>query len=118
MFINNIDPVAFQILSIEIRWYSLAYIFGILIGWFLSKKIFISLNEIKEKFDDYITYLILAVIFGGRLGYVLFYNLEYYFHNPLNIFKIWEGGMSFHGGLIGVIIISIWFAKKKQSKSF
>tara|TARA_B100001564_G_C20511563_1_gene610868 strand:+ start:104 stop:886 length:783 start_codon:yes stop_codon:yes gene_type:complete len=118
MFTNNIDPVAFQILSIEIRWYSLAYIFGILIGWFLSKKIFISNNEIKEKFDDYVTYLILAVIFGGRLGYVLFYNLEYYLSNPLNIFKIWEGGMSFHGGLIGVIIISIWFAKKNSQNPF
>ena len=72
MFINNFDPVAIQIFSFEIRWYSLAYIFGILIGWILSKKIFISDKEIKDKFDDYITYLILGIIIGGRLGYVFF----------------------------------------------
>ena len=112
MFINNFDPVAIQILSIEIRWYSLAYIFGIVAGWILSKKIFLLNQEIKEKFDDYITYLIIGIIIGGRLGYVLFYNLSYYLDNPLDIFKIWQGGMSFHGGLIGVIIFSYIFAKK------
>ena len=65
MFINNFDPVAFQIFSFEIRWYSLAYIVGILLGWFLSKKFFISDLEVKEKFDDYLTYLILGLIIGG-----------------------------------------------------
>ena len=69
MFINNFDPVAFQVLSIEIRWYSLAYIVGILIGWILSKKLFISDQSIKEKFDDFITYVIVGIIIGGRLGY-------------------------------------------------
>ena len=72
MFINNFDPVAIQIFSLEIRWYSLAYIGGILIGWVLSKKIFISNFQLKEKFDDFITYLILGIIIGGRLGYVFF----------------------------------------------
>jgi len=118
MFINNFDPVAIQFFSFEIRWYSLAYIFGILVGWILSKKIFISNIEIKVKFDDYITSLILGIIIGGRLGYIIFYNFGYYSTNLLDIFKIWQGGMSFHGGLIGIIISSIWFAKKNNQNPF
>jgi len=118
MFINNFDPVAIQIFSIEIRWYSLAYIVGIMLGWFLSKKIFISDPQLKEKFDDYISYLILGIIIGGRLGYVVFYNFSFYSNNLIDIFKIWEGGMSFHGGLIGVIAISILFAKKNNQNPF
>lgn len=118
MFINNFDPVALQILSFEIRWYSLAYVAGILIGWFLCKKIFIKNSNINEKFDDYITYLIIGIIIGGRLGYIIFYNFKYYINNILDIFKIWEGGMSFHGGLIGVLIVSIIFARKNRQESF
>jgi phosphatidylglycerol:prolipoprotein diacylglycerol transferase len=118
MFINNFDPVAIQFFSLEIRWYSLAYVLGILIGWILSKKIFISNYTIKEKFDDFVTYLILGIIAGGRLGYVLFYNFNYYSNNLFDIFKIWQGGMSFHGGLLGVIIVSIWFAKKNNQNTF
>ena len=118
MFINNFDPVAIQFFSVEIRWYSLSYILGILIGWFLSKKIFISDTEIREKFDDYITYIIIGIILGGRLGYVLFYNFSYFSNNFLHIFKIWEGGMSFHGGLIGVIIASILFSRKHNQNPF
>ena len=78
MFINNFDPVAFSIFSLEFRWYSLAYIIGILAGWIVAKKFFIYNSDIKEKFDDYITYLILGVIIGGRLGYVILYNFDYY----------------------------------------
>ena len=118
MFINNFDPVAIQIFTLEIRWYSLAYIIGILFGWILSKKVFILDSDIKDKFDDFITYLILGIIVGGRLGYILFYNFEYYFSNPGDIFKIWQGGMSFHGGLIGVIIASIWFSKRNNQNAF
>ena len=118
MFINNFDPVAIQFFSLEIRWYSLAYVLGILIGWILSKKIFISNYTVKEKFDDFVTYLILGIIVGGRLGYVLFYNFNYYSNNLFDIFKIWQGGMSFHGGLIGIIFASIWFAKKNNQSPF
>ena len=118
MFINNFDPVAFQIFSFEIRWYSLAYIIGILLGWVLSKKIFIKNLEINKKFDDYISYLIIGIIVGGRFGYIVFYNFNYYLNNILDIFKIWEGGMSFHGGLIGVICASIVFAKKNKQDYF
>ncbi len=118
MLINNFDPVAIQFFSIEIRWYSLAYVFGILIGWILSKKIFITNKDIKDKFDDFVTYVILGIILGGRLGYVIFYNYNYYSNNLLDILKIWQGGMSFHGGLIGIIFASIWFAKKNNQSPF
>ena len=118
MFINNFDPVAFQILSFEIRWYSLAYIAGIIIGWLLCKKIFIKNSYVNEKFDDYLTFLIIGIIIGGRLGYVIFYNFNFYANNLLDILKIWEGGMSFHGGLIGIIIVSIFFARKNRQDYF
>jgi len=118
MFINNFDPVAFQIMSFEIRWYSLAYILGIVIGWILCKKIFIKNSDISEKFDDYITYLIIGIILGGRIGYIVFYNFSYYLDNLLDIFKIWQGGMSFHGGLLGIIVSSYIFAKKNHQNPF
>ena len=113
MIINNFDPVAIQLFTIEIRWYSLAYITGIVIGWILAKKLFISAPDQKKIFDDYVTFAIIGIIVGGRLGYVLFYNFNYYINNLIDIIKIWEGGMSFHGGLIGIIVASIWFGKKK-----
>ena len=117
MLINNFDPVAIEIFSLEIRWYSLAYIMGILFGWYFAKKMIIN-NDIKEKFDDYITYVIIGLILGGRLGYVLFYNITYYSNNFIDIFKIWQGGMSFHGGVIGIIIASIIFSKKNNNNIF
>ena len=118
MFINNFDPVAFQIMSFEIRWYSLAYIAGIIIGWLLCKKTLIHKSDINEKFDDYITYLLIGMIIGGRMGYIIFYNFSYYINNFFDIFKVWEGGMSFHGGLIGIIVASIQFSKKHNQDSF
>jgi len=118
MFINNFDPVAIEIFSFEVRWYSLAYIFGIIFGWIVAKKLFIQNIEVKNKFDDYLTYLIIGIILGGRLGYILIYNLNFYTNNPYDIFKIWQGGMSFHGGLIGVIFASVIFAKKNNQNPF
>jgi phosphatidylglycerol:prolipoprotein diacylglycerol transferase len=118
MFINNFDPVAFQIMSFEIRWYSLAYILGIIIGLILCKKIFIKDLDINQRFDDFISYLIIGIIIGGRLGYVLFYNFNYYINNIVDIFKIWQGGMSFHGGLLGIMVASILFAKKNNQDTF
>jgi phosphatidylglycerol:prolipoprotein diacylglycerol transferase len=118
MFINNFDPIAFQIMSFEVRWYSLAYILGIVVGWILCKKIFIKNSDISENFDDYITYLIIGVILGGRIGYIIFYNFSYYLDNIFDIFKIWQGGMSFHGGLLGVIASSYIFAKKNNQNPF
>ena len=118
MFINSFDPVAFQVFSIEIRWYSLAYIFGLVTGWIYCKKILIKNEIIKNLFDDYIFYLIIAIIFGGRLGYVLFYNFLYFLKNPIEILMIWNGGMSFHGALIGIILASYLFSKKNNIDIF
>ena len=117
MFINNFDPVALEIFSLEIRWYSLAYIIGIILGWYLAKKYFVNKN-ISTKFDDYITYIIVGLILGGRFGYVLFYNFNFYLNNPTDILKIWQGGMSFHGGVLGIIVASIIFAKKENDNVF
>jgi len=118
MFINNFDPVAIQIFSLEIRWYSLAYIFGILFGWTYCKKILIKDKNISKLFDDLISYLIIGIILGGRLGYVLFYNIKYYLSNPIEILMIWQGGMSFHGGLLGIFIATTIFAKKNNVNSY
>jgi phosphatidylglycerol:prolipoprotein diacylglycerol transferase len=118
MFINNFDPVAFQIFSLEIRWYSLAYIVGIIFGWVYCKKKLIKNQYISNLFDDFITYLIIGIILGGRFGYVLFYNLKYYLENPFEIIMVWNGGMSFHGGLIGVIIASKLFSHKHKVNQF
>ena len=118
MFTNNFDPVAFQIFSLEIRWYSLAYIVGISFGWLYCKKKLIKNPSVLVIFDDYITYLIIGIILGGRVGYVLFYNLGYYLANPIEIFMVWNGGMSFHGGVIGVVIASLFFSNKYKINQF
>jgi len=118
MFINNFDPVAFQILSLEIRWYSLAYIVGIILGWTYCKKKLIKDQRILGLFDDFITYVIIGIILGGRVGYVLFYNLKYYLESPLEILMVWNGGMSFHGGLIGVILATQLFSSKHKINQF
>ena len=118
MFINDFDPVAFNILSLEIRWYSLSYIFGIIFGWLYCKKKLITSTSFKKKFDDYIFYIILGIIVGGRLGYVLIYNIKYYINNPLEILMIWNGGMSFHGALIGIIVVTYLFSKKNEINTF
>ena len=118
MFINNFDPVAFQILSLEIRWYSLAYIIGIILGWAYCKKKLIKDQHILSLFDDFITYVIIGIILGGRLGYILFYDLRYYFENPFDILMVWNGGMSFHGGLIGVIVATQLFSNKHKVNKF
>ncbi len=124
MYTHNLDPILVDFGFIEIRWYSLAYVFGIIIGWWLGKKIIRRIlinNNLKFKlndFDDLISYLIISIVLGGRLGYVIFYNFGYYITNPLEIFKIWEGGMSFHGALIGIIIGVYLFSKKKDVVTF
>ena len=118
MFTNNFDPIAFQIFSLEIRWYSLAYIIGILLGWLYCKKELIKDQKVLIIFDDFITYLIIGIILGGRLGYAFFYNLGYYLENPLEIFMVWNGGMSFHGGLIGLFVAAQLFQRKYQINKF
>ena len=120
MYIHNLDPIIFNLGFLSLRWYSVAYILGIIIGWWYGKKILSLIclnNNINFKislFDDYISYVIISIILGGRIGYILFYNLEFYLLNPLEVFFIWKGGMSFHGGLLGIIIATIFFSKKNN----
>ena len=95
MFTHNFSPILFDLGFFSIRWYSLAYIIGIIFGWWYGKNIIFQkfqtiTPEIDKKFDDLITYLIFAILIGGRAGYVIFYNLEYYLLNPINILKVWE----------------------------
>ena len=123
MFTHNFDPILFDLGFIAIRWYSLAYIFGIILGWWYGKKIILKKNEeLNQKvnlgdFDDLITYIIIAIILGGRLGYIVFYNLEYFILNPIEILKVWKGGMSFHGALIGIILATIIFSAKRKIRA-
>ena len=118
MFINNFDPVAFQVFSFEIRWYSLAYVVGLIIGWIYCNKFLIKDQIKKNLFDEYITYIILGIIIGGRLGYVLIYNPSYFLNNIVEILMIWNGGMSFHGAVLGVILSTIIFCKKNNQNIF
>ena len=122
MIVHNFDPVFVDLGFIEIRWYSLSYIIGIILGWVYSVKIIKKFKKEKYfeefNFDDFIIYLILGIIFGGRIGYVVFYNYEYYLNQPLEIFEVWKGGMSFHGGLIGVIVSIFIFSKIKRINFF
>lgn len=112
----EIDPVAFQIGWVIIRWYSLAYIFGLLGAWWLARKMSRVSKSVFTvlKIDDFLIWATAGIIIGGRLGYVLFYNLGYFMEFPSQIPAIWQGGMSFHGGLIGVAVATFLFAHKKQ----
>ena len=120
MIVHNFDPILVDFGIFQIRWYSMAYILGILLGWLYANLIIkkSSLNKYnfhtinKKDFEDLLIYLIVGIIIGGRLGYVLFYNLEYFTSNLFEILKIWNGGMSFHGGLVGVIVSILIFSKK------
>ena len=115
----NISPIAFSVGPFDLRWYALAYLIGILSAWFLTnkniKKYNLDINNVM--LDDLVFYVTLGIILGGRLGYVLFYGNAYFFRNPLQIFAIWRGGMSFHGGIIGVIL-SIYIFSLKYKISF
>ena len=103
----------FSLFSIEIRWYALSYIFGLILGQIYIKNIIKSNdNRISEKhIENFLLWAMLGIIIGGRLGYVIFYNFSYYILNPMKILYVWQGGMSFHGGLIGIIISSYIFTK-------
>ena len=113
------DPIAISIGPFAIRWYALAYIGGIVIGWLYARSLIkneklwggpapISLIQL----DDFILWVTLGIILGGRTGYVLFYNLPFFAEHPAEIFELWKGGMSFHGGFMGCVVAVMWFARK------
>jgi len=115
------DPIAIAIGPIAIRWYALAYIGGIVLGWLYARKIIRSERLWGGKapftvldFDDFILWVTLGIILGGRTGYVLFYNLGFFTQHPTEIFKLWTGGMSFHGGFMGCVIAVLLFGWKRK----
>ena len=110
------SPIALQLGPISIHWYGIMYAISFIAAYFLLHKTSIgsNLNLPPEKKDSLLITIILSVLIGGRLGYILFYNLPFYIENPLKSFAVWEGGMSFHGGLLAVIISLIYFSKKNK----
>jgi len=116
----SIDPILISLGFLDIRWYSLSYIFTFIFGSILIKKLNKkSLNNLSDiQIDKFFVWAVLGVIIGGRVGYVLFYQLQLFFLDPLYIFQIWKGGMSFHGGLIGMILAIYLFAKQNNLSFF
>lgn len=112
----TIDPVLVEIGPLAIRWYSLAYIAGIVLGWRYARRLADRFpgSPSPADIDDFIVWLTLGIIIGGRLGYVIFYKFAYYIANPVEILQVWQGGMSFHGGLIGVVVAGVLFAKRRK----
>ncbi|TPQ30593.1 prolipoprotein diacylglyceryl transferase [Bradyrhizobium guangdongense] len=115
----SFDPIALSLGPFAIRWYALAYIGGIVIGWLYARSLVkkerlwggpppMSLVQL----DDFILWVTLGIILGGRTGYVLFYNLPFFIEHPAAMFKLWEGGMSFHGGFLGCVVAVMWFASR------
>ena len=116
----NINPVIFSIGPLDIRWYSIAYILGLILGIeymkYLNNKYKFELNNLL--INNFFLWAVLGIILGGRLGYIIFYNPSYYLNETTEIIKVWKGGMSFHGGLIGMIISLIMFSHKNKIKLF
>lgn len=110
MFIHNIDPVAFYLGTFPIRWYGLGYIASFLLARLLWKRL--RTHVLEQHIDNILSYGVLAVVIGGRLGHVIFFEPMKYWYNPEDILKVWEGGMSFHGGFLGVLIFIFFYAKK------
>ena len=116
----GLHPEVFSVGFFTLRWYSLAYIAGIVIGWWYLLKLLAQPGApmARRHADDLVFYATLGFILGGRIGYVLFYNLPLFLDNPLYLFKVWDGGMSFHGGLMGVILVMFWFARRTKRTFF
>ncbi len=109
-----INPVAVTLGSISIHWYGLAYLVGISLAWGYARAIAPLFSITKKDIDDFITWAVVGIIVGGRLGYVLFYNPSHFLHHPADILKTWEGGMAFHGELAGVIVATIFYCYKRN----
>ncbi len=119
MIYPDFDPVALQIGPLAIRWYGLTYLVGFLAGWWLGRRrarqpsAVINANQV----DDLLFYVALGVILGGRIGYMLFYSFDSWLNDPLQLLRVWEGGMSFHGGFLGVLV-GIWWYGRRNGKRF
>ena len=115
----EIDPIIFQLGPLAVRWYGLMYLLGIGAGWLLLHQRCRRADIIwqKQQVDDLVFYATLGVVLGGRVGYVLFYNLQTFWDDPIYLFRVWQGGMSFHGGLLGVLL-AMWLLARREGQSF
>ena len=111
----QIDPIIFEIGPLALRWYGLMYLLGFGAAWWLAKRRLYRTGWSEEQLSDLLFYGFVGVVIGGRCGYVLFYQFDYFMADPSYLFKIWTGGMSFHGGLLGVILALVFFAKRSRS---
>lgn len=111
----SIDPIIFEVGPLAIRWYSLAYIGGLLFAWKWMLHLGARTPDVASRadIDDFLVWATLGVVLGGRIGYVLFYNFDFYLSNPAGILQIWRGGMSFHGGVLGVIVSGLIFVRRR-----
>ncbi|WCE03084.1 prolipoprotein diacylglyceryl transferase [Pseudoxanthomonas sp. JBR18] len=120
IYLHQFDPIAFSIGPVDVHWYGIAYALSFAAAWFLGRSRILSgrLPGVNlEHFSDLAFYAMLGVVLGGRIGYILFYDLPVYLDSPLKIFKVWEGGMSFHGGLLGVLLAA-WLWTRKHRLHF
>ena len=110
----RIDPVILQIGPFAIRWYAMAYIAGLVLGWRLMRRLVVLPPAVATplQVDDFLTWATLGVVLGGRLGYVLFYQPAAFLEHPVRILEVWTGGMSFHGGMLGVTLATVWFCRR------
>jgi len=115
-----IDPVLVEIFGLPIRWYSLAYLGGLILGWLWMRRMVPVLKTpvSRADLDDYLLWATFGVILGGRLGYVLFYKPLFFAANPLAILQLWDGGMSFHGGMLGTLIATVLFCRRRSIPIF
>ncbi len=108
----NVDPVLFEVFGREIRWYGLLWVIGLIVAVYIVQRIFVHEKLPEKWFDALFIYMLMGIILGARLGHCLFYEPQYYLANPIEILKIWEGGLASHGGVIG-IIIAVWIYSKR-----
>jgi phosphatidylglycerol:prolipoprotein diacylglycerol transferase len=114
----NINPVALEIGFLQVHWYGISYVLGIGFGWYYLETRARASNVNVINVSDMVFYVALGAVVGGRIGYILFYNLAAYYNDPLSILAIWKGGMSFHGGVLGVALVLIWQARKVEASVF
>src|SRR5262249_22929042 len=118
----DIDPVAFHVGPVAVKWYGISYVVGILLGWLYARTI-VAIPRLwrndtpvmtRTDIDDFVFWAAIGIVVGGRLGYILFYDLPAYASSPISVFEIWNGGMSFHGGITGTVIAMILFSRHRK----
>ncbi|XBC43582.1 MAG: prolipoprotein diacylglyceryl transferase [Buchnera aphidicola (Meitanaphis flavogallis)] len=114
----NFNPIIISIFNVSIRWYGMMYLLGFVFILYQGKKSIKKIGLKKIEIEDILYFSFFGVMVGGRLGYILFYNPLFFFNNPIHVFKVWEGGMSFHGGLLGVIVVILYFSRKLNINFF